>query len=729
MDLSILHGNNDGSFQAALAGFPAGGDLWTAPLVADFRGTEHHDIVVPSGIPDQWSSLVYLADLGSDSLLAPRDYYYAGGALGRSADSYGIATADLNDDGLPDFVVGNLSDDTNVGVTVFLSNISNTLNLGVNYGSGGNLEFVALADVDGDGFADLIASSLAGNLEIFLGNSDGTFQTTPATVPVVSEAALGQLAVGKFDADTKPDVAVLDSTGNVWVLLNTSTTGSVSFNSPVNYALTSTGWEIAASDLGNGHTDLVVTQAQSTAVSVLLGDGTGVFTPQSDVDLGSMYPGGLAVAQLNPSGHPDLIVTIDDANAGMGIAVAPGNGNGTFGTPILYPATSATTGTVTPYPAEVRVADLNGDGNLDLVFTNAGSGTVGVLYGTGMWDVDQSPFYAPVEFAANDYPPALLLADVNGDGALDAVIGSFNFSGVTTLLNTGANYLTLSSGPSALIARGPKRASRSATPHDAPGSFTFTATINPLHLQGDSSTNVPSGMVTFTDGSTSLGTVAVSDGTASVTSDVSAPGTHVITAVYSGDDHYVGQTKATFIENIDAPSSAYLLTADPSSATLFPGQSTMFAITATPNPTSIDTVNFSCGTLPAGLTCAFNPTSITLAGVVAQTTTLTVTVAPTFVASNDSMPRPYRGLPLAGASIGVLGWFVMGGFCRSRRNRWTAMLSLIVFAGLLAFVGCAGAPVSSNLTPPAIPKTIHVMATTQGTSSTHQLDLTINIHP
>jgi hypothetical protein len=713
MDLMVLLGNNDGSFQIPSVAYPVGGDLWTAPLVSDFGQAGHHDIVIPSGIPDEWASLVYLAGtfvagVPDGTLVAPHDYYYAGGLLGKTADSYGIATADLNDDGLPDFVVGNLSDDTNVGVTVFLSNFgSKTLDFGANYGSGGNLEFVALTDVDGDGFSDLIASSLDGSLQVFLGQGDGTFGSK-VTIPVTSTAGLGQLVVGKFDAGNKPDIAVLDSVGNVWVLLNTTTiTGSPTFAIPVPYALTTTGWEIATSDLrASGHLDLVITQAQSTAVSILFGNGTGGFTPQSDFDLGSMYPGGMTVAQLNPSGHPDLIVTIDDSNAGMGVAVAPGIGNGTFGSPTLYPATSAITGSGMPFPAEVRVADLNGDGNLDLVFTNAGSGTVGVLYGTGQWGVSQSPFYAPVEFFANDYPPALLLADVNGDGALDAVIGSFNYSGVTTLLNTGADFVALSGGPS-----------------------TFTATVTPLRLAGDSSTINPTGSVTFRDGTASLGVVALSSGTASISPTLTDPGTHVITAVYSGDDHFVGQTKATFIQNVDAVGSNYLLTANPTNATLLPGQSANFTVTASPNPSSTDTVNFSCGTLPQGLTCVFNPTSITLNGITPQTTTLTVSVAPTFVASNGSAPRLNHTLPFAGLTVGVLGWFVLGGFRRPRRSKVTAVLTLFALSTLIALVGCAAAPTTSNLNPTPIPKTIHVMATSQGKGTTQQLNLNITIQP
>jgi hypothetical protein len=744
MDIVVLLGNGDGTFVAASTGYPVGGDLWTAPVIADFNSDNQPDIVIASGIPDQWGSLVYLAGAGKGAFVAPHDYFFAGGAQGTAADSYGIATADLNSDGLPDFVVGNLSSDTSVGVTVFLSDAaspSKALQLGVNYGSGGNLEFVALADMDGDGNLDLIASSAdptSGNIQVFRGNGDGTFQTKPTTISVLSSAGLGQLVVGDFNGDNKPDIAVLDTgilsgvgqsfTGDVWILLNDSASGSLSFASPVSYSLASPGGEIAAADLGNGHLDLVIAQPQSTVISILMGNGKGVFAPQPDFDLESFYPVGLAIAQLNPSGHPDLVVTIDDSNAGMGIAVASGNGDGTFGTPVLYPATNKTTGTVAPYPAEVRVADLNGDGNLDLVFTNAGDGAVGVLYGTGQWGKGQSPFYAPVEFAANGSPLALLLVDVNGDGALDAVIDGSGYSGVTTLLNTGANGVGFSQGGGPLIKHGPKQSARAAKPHAAPGQFTFTANITAVPLAGEIPAANPTGTVTFTDGNTVLGTSIVSAGSASVTPTISAAGTHIITAIYSGDDNYVGQTKATLIQTIDAPASTYLLSANPASATLLPGQSAQFVITATPNPTSSDTVTFSCGSLPQGISCSFSPSSLTLSGSNPASTTLTVTAAATFVASGAPV-FPIGGLPLTGLTVGIFGYVALAGFRRQTRGRLTPLLLLVALAAVLAATGCSGNPAGNSPTPGATPMTIRVIATNGAKSGSQQLNITVAVRP
>jgi len=740
MDIYVLLGNNDGTFAAAPMGYPAGGDLWTAPVVADFNSDGRPDILIPSGIGGQWASLVLLTGLGNGGLVAPHDYLYAGGVPGTTAYAWGIATADLNGDGLPDFVVGNQSGDTSVGVAVFLSNAASpnkSLHLGVNYGSGGNLEFVALADIDGDGNPDIIASnavpesSIGGEIQVFLGHGDGTFATVPTKVPVGSGSGLGRLVVGDFDGDGKPDIAVLDTgtlgsnqtfLSNLWVLLNRSTTGTPVFTSPVNYALTSLGGEVTAADLGNHHLDLLITQTQSTAVSILLGDGTGSFTPQPDFDLGSFYPSGLSVAQLNPAGHPDLVVSVDDSNAGMGIAVAAGNGAGTFAAPVLYPATSNTTGTITPFPQDVRVADLNGDGILDIVYANAGNGTVGVLYGTGQWGSGQSPFYEPIEFAANGAPLTLLLADVNGDGALDAVIQGSGYSGVTTLLNTGANQLTLF--PGSIVVSNHLKSARSVIPHAAPGQFTFTATVGPLPLAGAPPSSMPSGTVTFRDGTTQLGVVTTSAGSATITPTLLTPGTHTIAAIYSGDGQYVGQTQATLIQTIDAPLSLYTLSATPTDANLTPGQSAQFVITVSPNPISFDTVTFSCGALPPGISCSFNPSSMVLNGTSPKSTTLILTVAPNFVASIDPVKTP--SFPMVGMTFAMFGCLIVG--LRQRiSGRLAPVVVVITLTMLLAATGCNNNPGSGF--PATTPMTVRVLASGLGKGEALQLNLTVNIHP
>jgi hypothetical protein len=461
-----------------------------------------------------------------------------------------------------------------------------------------------------------------------------------------------------------------------------------------------------AADLGNHHLSLAVTTG---TVSILKGDGTGQFISEPQVDIG-FNSVGLTIAQLNPSptAHPALIVTADD-DPTMGIAVVSGNGDGTFGTPVFYPATSDTTGTVTPYPAHVRIADLNGDGKLDVVFANSGDGAIGILYGTGQWGSGEFPFYAPVEIAVGGYPTDFTLADVNGDRALDAAINSSAYAGLTTFLNTGANTVSLSS---------------SLNPATAGSSVTITATVTHLPVPGGSTTTA-SGSVTFTDSlDGNLGTVTLSGGVATLSTTSLSSGTHVVTAVYAGDAYLVGQTRATLVQNVNALAPDYSLSANPTTATLHPGESANFIITATPVGGYTGAVSFSCGTLPAGVTCTFSPNVLTLDGTDPATTSLKVTVASPLVVYN-SRPTDYRGISLAGMAFGLLGSISIGVFSRRDRRTYASIVLLIAGALILAATGCGGS--ASKATPPPAPQVtrVHVVAASNGSSQ--QINLTLNI--
>ena len=725
-DVMVLPGNGDGTFSAPTIAYPLGGEIWSGPLIADFNGDARPDIVIPSAVYGEWFSLQFLANIANGTFAGQNDYFYPNAAPGSVADAYGLASADLNGDGLPDFVVGNFSDDATIGVTVFLSDrTTKTLHYAANYGSGGDLEYVALADVDGDGKLDLIASELAntvGNILIFLGNGDGTFQSVPTIIPVTSVAGLGQLVVGDFDGNHKPDIAVLDvgiyspdyqsTTGNVWVLLNNSTVGSPSFSSPVSYALTNPGWEIATADLGNGFLDLAITQIAATQVSVLMGNGTGVFTALPDFDLGSADATGIALGPTVAGGVPDMVVTIGASSAGMGVAVASGNGDGTFGTPVLYPATPNLNGMIIPYPGDVRIADLDGDGNPDLIFTNSGDGMVGVLYGTGLSGPGQSRFYEPIEFPTNDYPLTLLVEDINGDGALDAVVSSNNYSGVTTLLNTGANQVTVTS---------------SVNPSTIGQNVAFTATVTAKPVPGGP-VNMPTGTITFYDGSVALSTVPLSGGQATYTTHFAGQGTNLILPIYSGDTNLVSNTQATLVQNVNKASGSprYNLAATPTSATVLPGHSAQFTVTATPVGGDTETVIFSCPSLPGGVTGAFSPASVTLNGSSPSSVTLTVTVAPSFVALNTP-PLHESPSPIGGIVLSVFCCVGLAGRRASVRAKLTPILLMIVLALVLVATGCGGSSGGTGTPPQSSSQLIHVLATGGGQSSAQELNITIII--
>ncbi len=167
---------------------------------------------------------------------------------------------------------------------------------------------------------------------------------------------------------------------------------------------------VAAADLdGDGAVDLVVSNYGAHSVSVLRGRGDGTFA--APVEYGPVdTPRGVTLGDFDGDGDLDMAVCRswnDD------VAVLLGNGDATFGSPALHP-----TGGTWAY--QVRAADLNADGALDLVVSHSyyvGAGVVGVLLGAG-----DGTFGAPVTYAVGPNPSDLVLGDLDNDGALDAVV-------------------------------------------------------------------------------------------------------------------------------------------------------------------------------------------------------------------------------------------------------------------------------------------------------------------
>jgi hypothetical protein len=473
-DLTILLGNGDGTLQEPTVGYATGGYPYTPAIVADFNGDGFADLMVPNSF-----NLVYLKGYGDGTFRSALNYY-SPITDNNFPYSLGIATGDFNGDGIPDFVIGNCCDST-LGVTVFLSRRDGSMQAGVNYG-GGLLFYVAVADFNGDGKLDIAATDWNnGVVQIFNGVGDGTFLVGSTFATDTSNTHSEGLVAGDFNHDGHPDLAVQNYYGqNVGVLIND---GTGNFLAPVNYALSApySYQGIATADLnGDGNLDLVVPLNNRPAIAILLGNADGTFQAETDLTVGNQ-PQSVAIADLNGDGKLDLATTIDQVGVGQGqgIEVALGNGDGTFQPPVFYASTLQNFSFNYPYPAFIQAADIDGDGKLDLVYTNSSYGTVGVLFGSG-----NGLFYDPVEYPSGGYAWGLVVADVNQDGAPDVVTAGDDFSGLTVLLNnngssTVANYTVSTAASTAKVTAG--------------SSATFTLTVTP--------TNHYNGTVTFTCGS------------------------------------------------------------------------------------------------------------------------------------------------------------------------------------------------------------------------------------
>jgi hypothetical protein len=452
-DVTILLGNGDGTVTVPSIGYAVGGFPYQPAIAGDFNGDGNVDLVVP----DLEFSLVFLKGYGDGTFHSALDYFAP--IPGQNAYGVTVATGDFNGDGNPDFVLGNCCA-PQAGITVFLSRADGSLQPGVNYVSGSDnqsLQYVTVADFNKDGKLDIAAADSNNSaVQIFSGVGDGTF-TVGASLPSgASEDRPTAIISGDFNHDGFPDLAVANITDgiqDVAILLNDGTGNFLAnVTYPLSYSFNDIG--LAAVDLNHdGNLDLVVPLSYGSVVAILLGNSDGTFQPEADLSIPSSVPVGATVGDFNGDGIPDLAVTLaqDGTN---GVAVALGVGDGTFLTPVIYQATLQDQSFSTPQPTYIQTADIDGDGKLDLVYTNSNYATVGVLFGIG-----DGTFYAPVEFPAGGYAYGITLADLNHDGTLDVVTGNDDYSGVTTLFSlngtgTAADYGVTTSTPTATVTAG-----------------------------------------------------------------------------------------------------------------------------------------------------------------------------------------------------------------------------------------------------------------------------------
>jgi hypothetical protein len=402
--LSLLLGNGDGTFQPPQivpTGFPGRNSYATD--VADVNG---------DGKPDIVTSYSMLLGNGDGTFQSPL-------VFGRG--SAVSAVADLNGDGKPDLVVQ--PRDNTGSVVVLLANSDGTFQVLPEFSAGFGTYAGLVADVNGDGRLDVVtARPFYNTVGVLLGNGDGAVgrQHTFA-------AGLGfgpqTVAVVDVNGDGKPDLVTANTYDNaVGVLLGN---GDGTFGAQHNFAVGSDPVSLAVADVnGDGQPDLVTANIADSTVSVLQGNGDGTFGAQHNFAVGS-GPVSLAVADVNGDGKPDLVV--GSFELGQPVSVLEGNGDGTFQPRKTFPAVPGTE------PRWVAVADVNGDGKLDILTAGLGNpadNSLSILLGNG-----DGSFRAPISLAVGGSQNSLTVADVNGDGKPDITVGS-NY-GASVLLGTG----------------------------------------------------------------------------------------------------------------------------------------------------------------------------------------------------------------------------------------------------------------------------------------------------
>jgi len=307
--------------------------------------------------------------------------------------------------------------------------------------SGQASQEIANGDLNGDGIPDVAFISGSGVTVQLIASDGSVLGTTQVTLGFVPSPENSQLILADFNGDGKLDLVVSNNDSNsggpgaIYVLLGN---GDGTFGAARSFAASGVigapqynfvGGHpagIAAADLnGDGQPDVVITGGSSD-VSVMIAQSGTTFKAPLGYSLGPNASGPQAVAlgDLNGDNKPDVIVANLGNNAGISTAPAGtvsvflNNGDGTLKPP--------TTTTVNETAQSLALGDFNKDGMLDIAvaaygdqFGGADQGGVTVLLGKGDGTFQPSPAILTV---AGLHPVAVAQGDVNGDGKLDLAV-------------------------------------------------------------------------------------------------------------------------------------------------------------------------------------------------------------------------------------------------------------------------------------------------------------------
>lgn len=319
-----------------------------------------------------------------------------------------VAAAELNGDGFVDIVISN---GNGADVSVFINSGTGAFISATTYAVGDRPVRVTCADIDNDGDNDLIVANHYSYTVSVLRN-DGGGEFAPQQVYAVGTYTR-KAAAADLDGDGDVDLAVANQgTNDVSMLLND---GTGAFGSAVSYAAGNAPHHVVAGDFdSDGDFDLAVANCFGGNVSILLNTGNATFLPRVDYPAAG-NPYCLEVADLDGDGDLDIVTGNEVSD---NISVLMNVGSGTFGSQIAYPSGTK--------PTAVCHADLDGDGDLDLVASNRDSHNLSTLLNDG-----SGVFGSLSLYGVGQNPWGVAAADLDNDGDLDMVSAnrySYNMS-------------------------------------------------------------------------------------------------------------------------------------------------------------------------------------------------------------------------------------------------------------------------------------------------------------
>ncbi len=436
--------------------------------IADLDGDGRSDLVVSEGggTISICQNIGVSGVLNSNSFAAPIVL-----SVGSNSAPNGVTVADLNGDGKLDVIV---CDRINAQLAVF-QNLSsggtltaNSFAAPVYFAVGADPRNVAVRDLDGDGYPDIISVNAASGTVSILHNTGAAGPiTTNSFAPRVNLTAAGNvegLAIGDLDGDGKPEVVVADDAGYVSVFQNHCTPGNLSLNTfaprldlpAQNYTL-----GVAIGDLdGDGKPELISTAYLPQTMSVYRNLSTpGILTTNSfatPVDYAMPGRGhAIALADINGDGKPDIAEVTELASS---LSVFQNLGTGSF--------TNTSLGARVDFAAGwnawgVSLGDLDGDGRPDAVFVNTYDNTLTIYqnaapFGAALTITSQPANQTAIlgstvslSVSASGSAPLSYQWSFNGTNIFNATNATLTLLAVQS--SQSGNYAVLVSNPSGTI--------------------------------------------------------------------------------------------------------------------------------------------------------------------------------------------------------------------------------------------------------------------------------------
>ena len=387
-DLAVLLGSDRGFVGSA--NFPQVGEFSpAAAVVADIDADGTPDVVTADTESKNVSALLGNGDGSFQEPLPPRGAINPEVALtDLHVHPRQLAVGDLSGDGLPDIVTANTQENS---VTILVATDSGPLRVRVRYplNGGESPEQVAVGDVNGDGRLDILTvNSLSEDLSLLLGEGDGWFSPAVA-IELPGANTPASIALGDVNQDDKLDVVVGNRLGG--------------------------------------------------SLLIGLGDGEGAFSALEEIELGGITRvSSIGITDRDRDGLEDILAS------GPGVAlVLRGRGDGSFGQPtsVLFRDDAKL--------SDIVSADIDGDGNTDLVMVDAHHDRVLTAFSTG------NRFETAERYSVRRKVDSVV-ADLNRDGKPDVVANGP--AGLTVLVGKGGGHfeppssIELDARPTALVA-------------------------------------------------------------------------------------------------------------------------------------------------------------------------------------------------------------------------------------------------------------------------------------